>query len=145
MPLHLPNLLNPASEAPRLESLTPRSAIPGGSFEVSGSLLLREGQMPEAFLGEVPASFDLARPNRARIRVPEGAISSDLMVRRNGLVSNPLHANVGVPMAEDLHLVSNPAVDAEGNIFAMVSGPRGDRVPVSIFRIARDLQSRPFP
>jgi hypothetical protein len=47
-------------------------------------------------------------------------------------------------MADDLHLVSNPAVDADGNLFAMVSGPRGQSVPVSIFRIARDLQVRPF-
>src|ERR1700760_738239 len=136
MPLHLPNLLHTAPEAPRLDSLVPRSAIPGGSFEVTGSLLLRDGQLPEAFFGDTVASFDLARPNRARIRVPDGAISSDLMVKRDGLASNLLHANVGVPMAEDLHLVSNPAVDAEGNLFAMVSGPRGEKVPVSIYRIA---------
>ncbi len=47
-------------------------------------------------------------------------------------------------MAEDLHIISNPAVDADGNLFAMVSGPRGQKVPVSIYRIARDLQVRPF-
>jgi sugar lactone lactonase YvrE len=47
-------------------------------------------------------------------------------------------------MAEDLHLVSNPAVDADGNLFAMVSGPRGEKVPVSIYRIASDLQVSAF-
>ena len=47
-------------------------------------------------------------------------------------------------MAEELHLVSNPVVDADNNLFAMVSGPRGERVPVSIFKIDRDLQIRPF-
>ena len=41
-------------------------------------------------------------------------------------------------------MISNPAVDGEGNLFAMVSGPRGEQVPVSIFRIARDLQVSPF-
>jgi DNA-binding beta-propeller fold protein YncE len=41
-------------------------------------------------------------------------------------------------------MISNPAVDADGNLFAMVSGPRGEQVPVSIFRIARDLQVSPF-
>jgi outer membrane protein assembly factor BamB len=148
MPLHLPNLLHPAPDAPHLERLTPASAIPGGSFEVTGSLLLKDGQLPEAFFGETPASLDLARPTRARIRVPAGAISSDLYLRHqspNGSISsNILHANIGVPMAEDLHLVSNPAVDADGNLFAMVSGPRGETVPVSIYRIARDLQITPF-
>ena len=47
-------------------------------------------------------------------------------------------------MADDLHMVSNPVVDVDGNIFAMISGPRGTRVPVSIMRISRDLQIRPF-
>ena len=142
MPLQLPIRLHP--DAPHLDRLTPRSAIPGGSFEVTGSLLLKDGEFPEAFFGEVPASFDMARPTRARIRVPAGAISSDLVLKRHGVSSNVLHANVGVPMAEDLHLVSNPVVDADGNLFAMVSGPRGEKVPVSIYRIARDLQMSAF-
>ncbi len=101
-------------------------------------------ELPQAFFGEIPAHLDLARPTRAIIRVPAGAISSDLSFRRDGLASNPLHANIGVPMVEDLHVISNPAVDADGNLFAMVSGPRGEQVPVSIFRIARDLQVTPF-
>jgi hypothetical protein len=145
MPLHLPTLLQPHPDAPRLDTLTPRTAIPGGSFDVTGSLLLSsDGKLPQAFFGEVPASLDLARPTRARVRVPSGAISSELVLHSSGHASNVLHANVGVPMAEDLHLVSNPAVDADGNLFAMVSGPRGEQVPVSIYRIASDLQISPF-
>jgi hypothetical protein len=148
MPLNLPNLLHPVADIPHLDRLTPPSAIPGGSFEVTGSLLVKDGVLPEAFFGETPASLDLARPTRARIRVPAGAISSDLFLRYrlhgDEVSSNILHANIGVPMAEELHLTSNPVVDAEGNLFAMVSGPRGETVPVSIYRIARDLQITPF-
>ncbi|MES2391651.1 MAG: gluconolaconase [Acidobacteriota bacterium] len=144
----MPLLPTSRPDAPHLSHLTPRAAIPGGSFEVFGTELLvttNDGpQLPSPFFGEIPASLDLARPTRALIRVPDGAISSDLVLKRFGAESNPLHASIGVPMAEDLHLVSNPAVDSEGNLVAMVSGPRGDRVPVSIFRIARDLQIRPF-
>jgi sugar lactone lactonase YvrE len=47
-------------------------------------------------------------------------------------------------MAENLHPVTNPAMDADGNVYATVSGPRGQSVPVSIFSIARDFQVRPF-
>jgi hypothetical protein len=146
-------LLHPTRpDAPHLDRLFPRSAIPGGSFEVLGSHLLAPGtsqdadgpQLPKAFFGETPAHLDLARPTRALVRVPSGAISSELCLHRNGIASNPLHANIGVPMVEDLHIISNPAVDADGNLFAMVSGPRGEQVPVSIFRIARDLQVSPF-
>ena len=134
-------------DAPHLTSLTPRAAIPGGSFEVLGTHLLQpaaETQLPHATFGETEASLDVSRQTRALIRVPNGAISSDLVLHRNGLASNILHATVGVPMAEELHLVANPAVDADNNLYAMVSGARGDRVPVSIFRIDRDLQIRPF-
>jgi sugar lactone lactonase YvrE len=136
------------TQAPHLDHLTPRAAIPGGSFEIFGSHLLpvtNDGpQLPSASFGETTAYFDLVRPNRAMLRVPDGAIASDLTLRANGLASNILHANIAVPMADELHLVSNPAIDAEGNLFAMISGPRGERVPVSIMRIGRDLQARPF-
>ncbi len=47
-------------------------------------------------------------------------------------------------MADNLHPVSNPAVDANGAVFATFSGPRGEAVPVSVFRIERDFQMRPF-
>jgi len=146
------SLLHPnrpsTSQAPHLDHLTPRAAIPGGSFEISGSHLLpvtNDGpQLPSATFGDTTAYFDLVRPNRALLRVPEGAIASDLTLRANGLSSNVLHANIAVPMADELHLVSNPAIDAEGNLFAMISGPRGERTPISIVRIGRDLQARPF-
>jgi len=134
-------------DAPHLISLRPRAAIPGGTFELTGTHLLTTNdgpQLPEAFFGDTPAALDLARPTRALVRVPSGAISSELTLRRHNTISNPLHASIGVPMVEDLHMISNPAVDADGNLFAMVSGQRGEAVPVSIFRIARDLQVSPF-
>jgi len=150
----MPLLHSLRGQQPQLHALSPHAAIPGGSFEVVGSHLLQmtnDGpQMPLAFFGDTPASLDLARPTRAIVRVPEGAISSELVLRYqgtggvHGVHSNGLHVSIGVPMAEDLHLVSNPAVDAVGNLFAMVSGPRGERVPVSVFRIAADLQMTPF-
>jgi hypothetical protein len=141
-------LLHPSRpHTPHLTALRPRAAIPGGSFELTGTHLLTTNdgpQLPEAFFGDIPASLDLARPTRALVRVPNGAISSDLTLRHPNAASNPLHASIGVPMVEDLHMISNPAVDADGNLFAMVSGLRGESVPVSIFRIARDLQVSPF-
>jgi hypothetical protein len=152
------SLLNPTrADAPHLDRLHPKAAIPGGSFEVFGRHLMpamentNDGpQLPLAYFGELEATLDLARSTRALVRVPDGAISCDLVLKHPAahgqpvVASNILHASIGVPMAEDLHLVSNPAVDADGNLFAMVSGPRGERVPVSIYRIARDLQVRPF-
>jgi sugar lactone lactonase YvrE len=47
-------------------------------------------------------------------------------------------------MAENLHPVANPAVDANGQVFTTLSGARGQTTPVSIFRIQRDFQMVPF-
>jgi sugar lactone lactonase YvrE len=47
-------------------------------------------------------------------------------------------------MAENLHPVANPVVDANGQVFTTLSGARGQATPVSIFRIQRDFQMVPF-
>ncbi len=137
------------SEAPHLLGLQPRAALPGGSLEITGTHLIAKSgghapQLPIALLGEAEAAVELLRSNRMQVRVPEGAIASDLTLRYGRETSNALRANIAVSMAEDLHMVSNPAVDRDGNVYAMISGPRGTRVPVSVVRLTRDLQMRPF-
>jgi WD40 repeat protein len=141
------SLLHPARpEAPRLDRVRPTAALPGGSFEVTGARLAGPGdpQLPRAFFGDAEAAIDLLRPTRVQVRVPDGATSGDLTLRSGDAESNVLHASIAVPIADDLHMVSNPAVDGDENLFAMISGTRGARVPVSIVRISRDLQIRPF-
>lgn len=119
--------------------------MPGGEIEVHGSHLDPSGaDMPTVFIGDTPAAVSLARGDRATVRIPEGSISGDLVLHRNGSSSNPLFARIAVPMAENLHPVANPAVDADGRVFATFSGSRGQEVPVSIFVIDRDFQIRPF-
>ena len=47
-------------------------------------------------------------------------------------------------MATGLHQVDNPVVDAEGSIYVTYSGTRGERSPVSVFRVRRDGFREPF-
>jgi sugar lactone lactonase YvrE len=101
--------------------------------------------LPRVTVGDTPASLALSRPGRTVIRVLEGTISGEVVLAcGDGTPSNPLDLQVAVPMAENLHPVANPAVDADGNVYATVSGQRGRSVPVSVFSIARDFQVRPF-
>src|SRR5215469_18011489 len=130
---------------PRLERLSPPAAMPGGTIELHSTQLSPAGhRIPHATIGDTVAAVTLSRPSRANVQVPEGSISGDLVFHRNGNSSNPLHVRVAVPMAENLHPVANPAVDANGQVFATLSGDRGQAVPVSIFRIQRDFQMTPF-
>ena len=131
--------------APHLTHLTPPAAIPGGEIEVHGSHLgPHHADLPSVTIGDTPAAVSLARSNRATIRIPDGSISGDLILHRNGSSSNALQTRIAVPMAENLHPVASPAVDADGRLFATFSGTRGQQVPVSIFAIDRDFQIRPF-
>jgi hypothetical protein len=139
------------ADGPRLISLSPGAAMPGGEVELRGSGLQGAGGavLPQVAVGDVPVYLALSRPGRTVIRIPEGAISGEVVLAvpdsgGHGGASNALDLRVAVPMAESLHPVANPAVDADGNVYATFSGPRGQSVPVSIFSIARDFQVRPF-
>ncbi|WP_213804410.1 gluconolaconase [Granulicella sp. dw_53] len=135
----------PPSTTPHLDRIAPPAAMPGGEVEVHGSNLgPTSPALPRATIGDIDSPIVLSRPSRATLRVPEGTIAGDVVIYRDGDSSNPLPLRVAVPMAENLHPVSNPAVDATGQVFATVSGSRGQQVPVSIFCIQRDLQIRPF-
>jgi hypothetical protein len=133
-------------DGPRLVSLSPLAAMPGGEVELRGSGMQGSGGvvLPLVTVGDIPTTLALSRPGRAVIRIPDGAISGDVVLALAGGASNALELRVAVPMAESLHPVSNPAVDADGNVYATFSGARGQSVPVSIFSIARDFQVRPF-
>jgi sugar lactone lactonase YvrE len=132
-------------DAPHINRLMPPAAMPGGEVELQGVRLdPAEGRLPHASIGDTFAPVLLSRPDRATVLVPDGSISGDLVLHRNGEVSNPLLVRVAVPMAENLHPVANPTVDAGGQVFTTLSGSRGQSTPVSIFRIQRDFQMVPF-
>jgi sugar lactone lactonase YvrE len=138
-----------SDKAPHLDRVLPAAAMPGGEVEVHGlhlgpDLSSEQARIPIATIGDIPAPITLTRPTRATVSIPEGTIPGELVIHRNGYASNPIHVRIAVPMAENLHPVANPAVDADGNVYATVSGSRGQQVPVSIFQIQRDFQIRPF-
>jgi len=118
---------------PTILQIRPSAALPLSEIALDGT-----GLGPElmAEVSGVAALVTLARPTHATIRIPEGVLPGDLTVSRGGIASNPLPLRIAVPMAENLHPVANPAVDAFGNVYTTLSGSRGQSTPVSIFRIA---------
>jgi len=52
--------------------------------------------------------------------------------------------DIGVPIADNLHPVGNPAIDALGNIYTTFSGSRGQKVPVAVFKIDLNFSMKPF-
>src|SRR5277367_249428 len=130
---------------PRLDSVTPRAVLPGGEVRFRGAGLRAEGlERSQVRFGEQAGSVLIGSDDFVVARVPEGAASGPAVVAKNGFVSNPLEVRVASLIADSLHPVANPAIDAEGNIYVTFSGARGDKVPVSIFKIDTSYTVRPF-
>ncbi len=101
------------STKPHIESVTPNAAMPGGEVAVHGTNLGPGSMQPHATIGDIPAAILLSRPTQTSLRIPEGSISGEILIHNTttGRItepSNPLYLRVAVPMAENLHPVSNP-------------------------------------
>jgi sugar lactone lactonase YvrE len=131
--------------APRIEAVTPDAALPGGELEVTGMNLAPVAwRRPVAMLGELAAPVLLSRSQRLVLRVPDEAQSGRLRILQNGAQSNVVDVQIARPIAAGIHAVGNPVADHDGNIYVTFSGQRGQETPVSVFRLERDGELRPF-
>lgn len=130
---------------PHIETVAPSSALPGGEVRIVGSgLRPPELRRPRVQFGEVEGAVVISSDDFVIARVPEGAVSGPVVVGTNGHVSNAHSIKVAVPVAENLHPVTNPALDSEGNLYVTFSGSRGQKVPVAIFKIDTNYEAKPF-
>jgi streptogramin lyase len=130
---------------PRIDRVTPSAAIPGGEMVIDGGgFASRNGARPLVHFGDAEASVALAAETRLIVRVPEGAGSGTVRVTLAGHESTPFPVSVGLQIADNLHPVANPAVDHNGNIYVTFSGPRGQRVPVSLYKVTANYDVKPF-
>lgn len=131
---------------PHIDAIEPKCALAGGEIRIQGrGLRTQELRRPAVhFQGDVDGAIVISSNEFLVARVPDGAASGDVVVVANGHRSNPRPVHVAVPIVDNLHPVANPAVDAEGNIYATVSGSRGQNVPVAIYRIDDTYTAKPF-
>ncbi|MGA9527779.1 MAG: gluconolaconase [Terriglobales bacterium] len=130
---------------PHIEAITPPFALPGGEVRIIGKdLRPHELRRPSVRFGDVEGSVLISSDDFVVARVPENAASGPIVVGTNGHVSNAQTIKVAVPVADNLHPVTNPALDHEGNLFVTFSGSRGQKVPVAIFKIDRDHKVSAF-
>ena len=130
---------------PRIDAVTPTAALAGGEVRITGAgLRPQDLHRPKVQFGEVEGSIVVSSDAFLVARVPEGASSGPVVVATDGHVSNSQPVKVAVPIAENLHPVTSPALDAEGNIYVTFSGSRGQKVPVAIFKIDTNYAVKPF-
>src|SRR5271166_986484 len=128
---------------PQISAVSPVAAIPGGEFQIRGTGLARS-QKPRVTIGEVDAPIVIGSDSYVIVRVPEGASAGELVVEAGANASRAWTCDIGIQIADNLHPVSNPAVDSFGNIYVTFSGSRGQKTPVSVYQIDLNYTSRPF-
>jgi sugar lactone lactonase YvrE len=133
------------NSTPRIESVKPAAALPGGEISIKGSGFgVRNHTRPQVQFGTAEGSLVMAAEHLLIARVPEGAAGGAVRVKMGSVESAPYPIALGVQVADNLHPVANPAVDADGNVYVTFSGQRGQKVPVSLYRITPDQMVKPF-
>lgn len=130
---------------PHIESIEPAFAMPGGEVKLIGrSLAPHDLQRPRVQFGETSAPVIIGTDNFVVARVPNDIASSKVSIHVNGRASNERMVRVAMPIAENLHPVTNPAIDHEGNLFVTFSGERGQKSPVAIYKVDTNYTVKPF-
>ena len=130
---------------PYIEAIEPAASLPGGEVRIVGSALKPPRlARPEVSFAGVRGSIVVSSEDFVIARVPYGTQSGDVVVKSNGNVSNSRELRIAEPIADNLHPVANPALDLEGNMYVTFSGGRGQKVPVSVYKIDSNYHMKPF-
>jgi hypothetical protein len=125
-----------------IKHVSPQAALPGGEVRIEyGGVELAGDHRFEVHFGAHPGQVTIASSEVIVAQVPESsseAGASELWVSENGSSSAPVPYEIGKRLAATLHPVANPAVDSDGNIYTTYSGRRGQKTPVSVYKISPD-------
>jgi sugar lactone lactonase YvrE len=128
---------------PQISQVTPPAAIAGGELQIRGRGFATSDR-PYVAIGEIGAPVIIGSDSFVIARVPEGATAGGLVVQSGQQASDSWACDIGVQVAENLHPVANPAIDAAGNIYTTFSGSRGQKVPVAVYKIDLNFAMKPF-
>ena len=130
---------------PKIESVKPAAALPGGEITIHGSgFAARNHTRPLVQFGAAEGSLILAADNFLVARVPDGAAGGAVRVKMGAAESAPFPLALGAQIADNLHPVTSPAVDSDGNVYVTFSGQRGQKVPVSLYKVTSNHTVKPF-
>ena len=128
---------------PQISQVYPEAAITGGELAIRGERLSPK-DLTRVTIGEIAAPIVIGSNSLVIVKVPEGASAGELIVGSGTHVSEAWTCDIGIQIAENLHPVTSPAVDYSGNIYTTFSGPRGQKVPIAVYRIDLNFRMTPF-
>lgn len=125
---------NPGPRRPLITAVDPPFALVDGEMRVLGENLMPGGyHRPSVSFDGTPAHILLGTDREVIVRVPEEATGPLTLTAEQP--SDPVDVRVARLITDEVHPVTNPAVDRDGNIFVTVSGSRGQSVPIAVYKI----------
>ena len=95
-------------------------------------------------IGDVQAPVVIGSDSLVIVKVPDGASAGELWSARATAASETWNCDIGIPIAENLHPVTNPAVDRSATSTPLSAVRAGQKVPVAVYRIDLNFNMRPF-
>ncbi len=131
-----------------IQSTLPRAGVEGGEVVITcRGFDASDYSTCRVMFGDQPGRLVSASPKRVIAAVPEcemGVGAGELRLEsRGGTQTAPFI--MGAKIADNVHPVANPVIDRDdGSIYVTLSGTRGQKVPVSIYKIEPDETVSPF-
>src|ERR1044072_2796800 len=132
-----------ADSKPQISQVSPHAAIAGGELQIRGKGFAKTDR-PRVTIGEIGAPVVIGSDSFVIARVPEGATAGELVIESGDLASESWACDIGVMVADSLHPVASPAIDAFGNIYTTFSGSKGQNSPVAVYKIDLNFNIKPF-
>jgi len=128
-----------------LLNVQPQAGIEGGQIAIACRDMETEAFAKARLkLGGVPTRLIFARADLLLAKIPPGAVSGLITLEIDGQESNGVPCEVAARLAQNLHPVANPVIDPAGNLYVTLSGSRGQKVPVSVYKISPRGVLTPF-
>lgn len=135
-----------ASQSARLSGIRPLWAIEGGRLAILGSgFPIDAPALPVVRIGPLDARLVHASSSELGVIVPSGLDGGRTPVRVDDVPGETAFVEIGSVVAKGLHQVDSPVFDRHGTLYVTFSGSRGERVPVSLFRVQRDGAREALP
>jgi sugar lactone lactonase YvrE len=135
---------------PVIENLMPQAGVEGGEVVITcRNFVFSTYDQASVRFGATESRMISASQTRVIAPVPSSELAgggkTTITLEANGATSEGFPFVTGQKLAENLHPVSSPAFDHDsGALYTTLSGSRGQKVPVSVYRIIAPGDSEPF-
>jgi len=119
-----------------ISAIRPGWAVPGAAVSIDGiHLPMPASGPPHVLVGALDARVMSASHRALRLLVPSESEGGTLAVRIDELPGETAYLQVARVIASGIHQVDSPAFGLDGRLYCTVSGGRGTKAAVPLFRI----------